>query len=261
MIRLLLHDSLTTANLAEPLRLGWVDQQIDVAFDTNLQAGSVGPDDFALVPSPEFSLLASTHRILPEVAVIDTQSSAIAMRTPGRPDEIESSSIVLYHVSATAELLARALLWPFFGIAADAWLEEPAAGAQVTIVEGTTALQEPESGYSLDLGRSWFVMTGMPLVTHVLAAPVITSEDERNLVTGLLRQSRAESQNRRRELRQIFDRLYEIERERLVSYLAGQQYSLDSVAREALVALNVRGAGGSRYLPLTRPPFAGDDPE
>jgi hypothetical protein len=260
MTRLLLHDSLTTANLVEPLRRQWIDHEIEITFAPSVEAVAVGAEVYALLPSPEFTLLAGTHQIVPDVAVIDGPASAIAMRTPVRPDEIESSAVVLYETSATAELLARALIWPFFGITATDWTVEPAADAQITIVEGAAALQEPEAGHSLDLGRSWFVMTGMPVVTHVLAAPTGAPGEERERIVGLLKSALATSHERRRELRLLFDERYGVERERLVGYLSAQRYVLDDEAREALVALYVRGAGGSSYLPLTRPSLAGEEP-
>lgn len=260
MTRLLLHDALTTANLVEPLRLGWIDHDVDITFAPLIRAGDIGADTFALVPAPEFTLLSGTHRIAPEVAVVDGgPTSAVAMLTPVRPDEIESSSVVLYETSATAELLARALIWPFFGITVTDWLREPRNDAQITIVEGVAALQDPEAGHMVDLGRSWFVMTGMPLVTHVLAVPATAPEDDRAVIVELLRSATNVSHERRRELRLLFDDQYRVERERLVAYLNSQRYVVDDSAREALIALFVRGAGGSSYLPLTRPPYIGEE--
>ncbi|MGD9714822.1 MAG: MqnA/MqnD/SBP family protein [Thermomicrobiales bacterium] len=257
--RLLLHDALTTANIIQPLRLGWVQHEFDVDLSEKLESGDVDAGSFALIPSPEITLLVDSHNILAAVAVVDEQSSAIAMRTPVRPDDIEASDVVLYETNATAEVLARALLWPFFGITARSLSALPNAEAQVTIVEGALALQEPETGQSLDLGRSWFVMTGMPLVSHVLIGPRNASSAEQSAVVSALNESLSEAHARRRELRQRFDTQYSVDRERLVSYFAGQRYRLDAGDREALVALLVRGAGGSRFRPLTRLPYADDD--
>ena len=254
--KLLLHDALTTANLVEPLRQGWIEHPLDVVFDALLQAGDVEAESFALIPSPEATLLVDTHEILPEIAVVDEPSSAIALRSPTRPDEIESSDVVVYETSATAEMLARALLWPFFGITTGTWTSEPDQDAQLVVVEGALALQEPEAGQSLDLGRSWYVMTGMPLITHVLIAPRSASIETRVAVRETLKWVLSASHERRRELRLIFDALYGVERERLVNYQTAQRYALGPAEREALVALLVRGAGGSRFKPLTRLPFA-----
>lgn len=260
MTRLLLHDSLTTAKLVEPLRLGWIEHDLDVVLTESLTAVEVHSGDFALIPSPEMTLLVDSHQIQADIAVVDEPSSAIALRTPVRPDEIEQSSVVIYEASATAEVLARALLWPFFGIETSGWETEPDSDSQITLVEGALALQEPESGFSLDLGRSWYVMTGMPLVTHLLAAPRDALAEDRAVVVSTLQRSLTEAQSRRRDLRLHFDAQYGVDRERLVAYQAGQRYQLGPAERDALVALLVRGAGGSRFLPLTRLPFA-DEPE
>ncbi len=256
MTRLFLHDSLTTANLVEPLRLGWVEHDLDAVFSGALTAAQILQEDFALIPSPEITLLVDTHQILTQLAVVDEPSSAIALRTPVRPDDIEQSNVVLYETSATAEVLARALLWPFFGIETSGWTTEPESDAQITVVEGALALQDPEAGHSLDLGRSWYVMTGMPLVTHLLAAPREAAAADWDSVVNALQQSATEAHARRRELRLLFDERFGVERERLVEYQAGQRHQLGAAEREALVALLVRGAGGSRFLPLTRLPFA-----
>jgi len=256
MTRLLLHDSLTSANLAEPVRQGWVETPVDIELASTLTAGMIGPSDFALLPSPEITLLVDSHQILTDLAILDEPSSTIALRTPVRPDEIEKSAVVLYECSSTAELLARALLWPFFGIETTLWTTEPHPEAQVTVVEGPLALQEPDVGQTLDLGRSWFVMTGMPLVTHLLVAPRDSSGEDRTAVNAAVNQCLTIAHDRRRELRLIFDDLYGIERDRLVTYLSGQRFVLDAGGRDALVALLVRGAGGSLYRPLTRLPFA-----
>ncbi len=255
-MRLILHDSLTTTTFVEPLRRGWVEHDFDVAFASDLRASDIDAETSALISSPEATLLVDSHTIIPDIAVIDQESSAIAMRTPVRADEIEESSVVLYETSAAGEVLARALLWPFFGVTVSQWVADPDGEAQITIVEGVDALRTPEAGHSLDLGRSWFVMTGMPLVTHVLVAPAEATDDDRGRIVDMLKRSSTEAHARRRELRMELDRVYELPRDVLVGYLSGQRYAFEEGDREALVALLVRGAGGSAYRPLTRLPLA-----
>lgn len=252
---LLIHDTLATTEFVEPIRREWIVPERDVALETDLTATHIPADGFALVPSPECTLLVGTHAIVPEIAVVAVETGAIAMRSPVRADDIETAKVLLYDVSGTAELLARALLWPFFGIAASGWSSEPELDVVLTIMEGAPALQEPEAGHSEDLVRSWFVMTGLPVVTHVLLAPLGASSDEVEQIVALLTRSQQAAHERRRDLRRLMVEDLGIERDRLVGFLGQQRYRLESADREALVALIVKGAGGSRYLPLTRLPF------
>jgi hypothetical protein len=39
------------------------------------------------------------------------------------------------------------------------------------VVEGVEALQPPETGFRDDVGRAWFILNGVPVVTHLLLAP------------------------------------------------------------------------------------------
>ncbi len=257
-MRLLIHDTLATAFFVEPLRRGWVSAEIDVSIQERLNAECIGPQEFALAPAPECSLLVESHRILPDVAVVARATAGIAMRTSIRPDEISDAEVVLYDVSGTAGVLARALLWPFFGISTTGWNDERSAGAMVTIVEGALALQEPEIGHAIDLGRAWFVMTGMPVVTHTLLAPVGSTLGDRELIVALLNDCRQRAHEQRKALRQALEAALGIERERLMEFFAQQRYRLDDSDQPALVALIVKGAGGSKYLPLTRLPLVSD---
>jgi predicted solute-binding protein len=165
--------------------------------------------------------------------------------------------VLLYETSATAEVLARSLMWPFFGIAVREWVYEPAEDLTVSIVDDALALQDPEAGFSEDLVRAWFVMTGLPVVSHVLLAPRSASSEAVDEVVTLLTTCREIAHERRRELRQLMDEEYGIQRERLVNVLAHQRYSLDDADKDALVSLLVKGSGGSAYHPLTRLPFLG----
>jgi predicted solute-binding protein len=254
-VQILAHDTLATAEFCLPLRLGWIDPGADFTPLERLTAAQVGPEDFALLPAPEMTLLPDTHELVPDIAVVASSKSTVAMRTPVRPDEIDDAQVVLYDVSSTAEVLARALLWPFFGIETSAWLAQPSGQATVTIVEGVVALEDPEGGYSEDLARAWFVLTGLPLVTHVFAAPRVATDDDVDRAVSQMSLARSTGHERRRDLRRHFDETTAIPRERLVACMTEQRYALGERDREALVALLVRGTGGTSYHALTRLPI------
>ncbi|CAN5780362.1 hypothetical protein BH23CHL5_BH23CHL5_23350 [soil metagenome] len=257
---MLLDDGLATTIFAEPFRLGWVETESDVRLVRHLSATQVGSEEIALVPGPEFSLLVDSHMVCPDIAVVSSAYAAVSMRSPGRPDSFEEAVVSLFDTSATGELLARALIWPYFGIRVSGWTDGPDAAAQISIIEGPEAIVDPEAGYAEDLGHAWFVMTGMPVVSHVLVAPRRCDSETLQRAIEAFRASQRVAHERRRELRLILDERLGVPRERFVSYFAQQQYHLCEADKRAFAALMVKGAGGSRYLPISRIAFSDDLP-
>jgi hypothetical protein len=173
------------------------------------------------------------------------------MRAPVRPDEIEDASILLYQVSGTAELLARATIWPFYGIKASAWTTEVDGTSAITIVDGLSALEPVEAGYSEDLVRAWYILTEQPVVTHLLAVPVSATADELLDCRGLLTAAFAAGFANRRDIRKVLLAESSADGEALVDYQARLRHELDDEGRRAAYSLIARGAGGTRY-PLLR---------
>ncbi len=259
-IRLILDDGLDTTMLVEPFRLGWVENESEVQLSHRLRAEEVGSEDIALVPAPEFSLLVDTHVVCPDIAVINSAFAAVSMRSLDRPDSFEEAVVSFNGTTATGELLARALIWPYFGIRVSRWIDGPDATAQITVVEGPEAIVDPEEGYAEDLGRAWFVMTGMHVVSHVVVVPRGCSAETLQVAIEPLRASQRVAHERRRELRLILDEKLGVPRDRFVSYFAQQQYQMGEPDRAAFAALMVKGAGGSRYLAISRIAYTDDVP-
>nr|MBA3449614.1 hypothetical protein [Chloroflexia bacterium] len=122
-MRLLIHDTFATATYTVPISSSWVTPPGDITVElaTRLTAESIDPRDIALVPPSALLRLHSTHDVAAGVAVIAAGVSAIAMRTPVRPDEIERTPVRLLDPTGGAELLARATLQPFYGITPTSW--------------------------------------------------------------------------------------------------------------------------------------------
>jgi len=249
MTTLLIDQALETAYIAAGLT--GVDSSDDVSVRPRLMAADVGPNDVALIQTPEIGLLTETHVVDPAFGISVAESGAIAMRTPVRPDEIEQASILLYDVGSTAELLARATLWPFYGIEAAAWLREPDGSSSVTIVDGLSALEPVEVGFSEDLVRAWYILTEQPVVTHLLAMPIGTTDDDATAVRTRLADAAAAGYAARRDVRKGLLEESAVDSERLVDFLARLQYDLDAGTRTAAYSIIARGAGGTRY-PLLR---------
>jgi predicted solute-binding protein len=254
-VKLLLHDSLTTAPIVYPFSAGWIEPSIDTELRPSLFAADVDDRAAALIPSAEISILHETHLVVPEVAVIADGMGTIVMRVPVRPDEVEGTSVRLYDVSGTAEILARATVEPFYGIVPRGWSRDESSDAQVVIVEGAQALRSPEAGFSEDLMRAWFILTGQSLVSHLLIVP--KSADPAP-IRDLLVEAQRVGHERRRDLRKAVAERYDVDRERLTELSAASRYSLGEADRRALMMLLQRGNKGSAYPYAWQIAFAGD---
>jgi predicted solute-binding protein len=242
-VRLVIDDTYATATITTPLALGWVTPPADLTVEMvpGLVAEQIRPGDAALAPAATLLALQRSHGVVPEVAVAADAAGAVAMRTPVRPDEIEATPVRLLDVSGTAELLARATLYPFYGINPTGWVRDGdapgAARAAVVIVEGAEALREPEGGYSEDLARAWFILTAQPFVSHLLLIPRDLPVDERERLLACLERVKAEGLARRREWRPALAEREGVARERANAFWAAQRLDLEERDREALLAL------------------------
>lgn len=243
----LIHDTVVTAPFFLPHELGWAAVPIAIEGRAVIRGEEIAPDQIALIPSAEVAWLQETHQIIPEVAVVANGEGTVAMRVPVRPDEITSTPVRLYETSGLAEILARATLQPFYGINATAWSSDESPEAQVVIVEGTEALSEPEAGFSEDLTRAWFIMTGEPVVSHLLVAPKGLDRAALAPVLDAFATLRGVGHERRRDLRKTLSERHGLDRDRVTRFLAAQRFSLEAEDRRALLMLLQRGNRGSTY--------------
>jgi len=260
---MLIDDALVTAHIRAPFSEGWLETDVPVEIRSRLRAGDVGPDDVALVSVAEATLLASTHVIVPDIAVIYDGVSDIAMRTPVRPDGIDAVPIRLLEAGGTAELLIRALLRPYFGITASTFVrsdDDPAvADAQVIVIDGLLALDEPESGFQEDLVRSWFILTGMRVPGHVLVAGLSRVHAGLDKEISVLREAVAMGTERRREVRQMIAAGGEVDRDRLAEMTNRLRFSFEAEDRASMRDIIGRGTWGGPY-PRAIPVFVDEIP-
>lgn len=248
-MQLLIHDTLGTAPFVHPLAAGWIESPVPFETRDHLTAEDVLPDAAALIPAPEIAAMTDTHQIAPDIAIVAEGFGLIAMRVPRRPDQIEATPVRLWHTSSTGEILARATLEPFYGIRPLEWTTNDTADAQVVIVEGAAALQPPEAGHAEDLVRAWFILTGQPVVTHLLAVPKGADPASIDSVVSTLDHARTLAESRRRDLRRDLAAKYELGdvRDRLADTLKAQRYRLEEPDRRALLMLLQHGNKGSRF--------------
>jgi predicted solute-binding protein len=247
-MRLLIDDTLVTSVYTLPFVSGWLTPPDEIAIElvAGLDAAEVTPHDAALIPAAALAILHASHAVAGDVAVIAGGVGAIAMRTPVRADEVERTPVRLLQASNMADVLARATLESFYGITATAWVRDDnvpeAAQAEVVIVEGAEALREPEAGFSEDLSRAWFILTGQPVVSHLLLVPRQLAATQRDRVIALLDAARAEGLQRRGEWRPRLADTLGISRERAAALWAAQRLRIEATDRRALFDLLAKGA-------------------
>ena len=249
---LLIDDSLVTAMIAVPLREGWVETGVPAEVREGLTASDVTPEDVALLPAPEATLLGETHVLTSDVAVVLDGVGPIAMRTPVRPDAVDNAVVRLLDAGPTAEMLVRALLRPYFGITASGFArtdDDPgAAEAQIVVIDGAAGLEQPESGFQDDLVRDWFVLTAQAVVSHVVIIGVRAFARGAEPELDALRQAVTVGQERRRDVRGIAAERWEVaDREALAEVTNRMRFDLAQADRNSLANLVTRGSWGSRF--------------
>jgi hypothetical protein len=246
---ILIDDTLATAFLTMPIREGWLEDAADIEIRPGLAAGDVTPDDIALLPLPEATLLTQSHVIDRTVAIVQDGAGMVAMHTPVRPDEIGQVAVWLREVGAAGEMLARALLQPYFGIeATELTRDEPPADAQVVVMEGADALMPVEIGFREDLARSWFIMTGKAYVSHVTVVGV--GALARNADAGIdrLRAAADTGWERRRDVRLAIRESLGVDPGLLAEATGRMRFTMEPDDQEPARMLVERGTRGTGYL-------------
>ena len=243
-----LQHELVTGRFVAPFAANWLEPAsgITVMVRPAVTAGDVAPDDAALLPAAEIAFLQETHQIVPDAGVVAAGVGPVVLATPRRPDAIDRTDVRLGGVSGVAELVARATLEPYFGIPAGAWRRDDAE-TEAEIREGNAALLPVTDGFREDLARAWFILTGLPLVTHVLVAPRDMSREAAQPLLDTMRVAGEVGHERRQEWRNEWIERHGLERERALALLAGLRYALGEEDRTAVMALFQRAARGTRF--------------
>lgn len=254
-MRLILDDTLVTAPIVSPLTLGWLQPAsgVTVTARTGLTAADIGESDAALVSTAHLAHLQETHQVVPDVAVVAEGIGAVSLRTPVRPDEIDQTTVRVIGQGGVAELLARATLRPYFGIQATAWEVEGGEAPEATavVLEGVEALRPIEGGFAEDLCRAWFILTALPVVSHVLVVPAAATRQVIQPILDTLAVAARVGYERRREWRTPLIEREGLDRDRTHAVLSGQRYELTDRDRQAIVNLAQRGSRGTGVPPLT----------
>lgn len=232
--------NLTTSIFSYPFHRGWLDAPEWLVLPERVSAELLRDDSsIALIDAIEATRLFETHSVISDIALVSTHQSVIRMHSAQRPDEVEHAVVQLGEVSPTAEALARSTIHHFYGIDVVDWNRSQQPG-DVTILDGPEALRVNNEGYMEDLVRAWFILTSLPVPTHVLVAPretVEQSPDSIETVVDLLRRAVSMSEERRRELRRNVSADYELDRDRLTDFLNDQKPWLTKSGRKGWIDL------------------------
>ncbi len=252
MIDCLVDDNMTTALIAEPLRKGWIDDSDAVELVQNLTAETVSQRGIcALVGSIDAALLSDRFTVATDVGLASWHSGAISLWTPVRPDDVDDVSIDLDGVSRTAEAVARATIARFFGMTLRGFSRGESTG-QAEVREHQDAMLEIESGELNDLIRGWFILSGLPMVTHALVVPndlIQSDPDHVRRIVERVREAAQTGVKRRREIRRNLHELYPVDRDQLVTFHNEQTIAISKTARKGWLDM-VRRIGRPMGLPL-----------
>jgi hypothetical protein len=249
----LIDDNMTTALIAEPIRQSWVEPSIEFELEPGLDAETVGQrGGCALVGSVDACLLADRFTVITDVALASWHAGAVALWTPVRPDEIDNVPVVLNGVSRTAEAIARATIARFFGITITGWERGESNGDAVVREHEGAFFEEVEPATLNDLVRSWFVLSGLPVATHLLIAPRALLEEDPNEVASVveaLKSAGSVGVSRRREIRRNMHTQFPGDRDQLVMFHNEQTLTLTKTVRKGWLDL-IRRVGRAMNLPL-----------
>ncbi len=251
----LIDDSLTTAVFSYPVAQGWVvPKGLEVV--PGLTAEMVAArNTCALIGSVEAALLLDRFAVVTDVALVSHHTGDIRLWTANRPDEVEHATVSLNGVSRTAEALARATIFHFFGIDVIGW-DRRAPEGEVVVREGAAALRPVESGYLNDLVRAWFILSGAPLATHVLVVPRELAEQGTRALQPVIKALDASfyvATERRRQLRRDLEAAFGLDRDQLVEFQTDQTVTLSKTARKGWLDL-IRRVGRAMHLPGVESP-------
>ena len=252
MIRCLVEDNLTTALIAEPIRQGWLDSAEGPELVPALTAEAVAQaNEMALIGSVDACLLADRYTIITDIGVASRHNGAVALRTAVRPDELNEVSVALDGVSRTAEAIARATVARFFGVSVSGWSRGSSSSEALVLENNDAFIEEPEPAVVNDLVRAWFIMSGLPVATHVVVVPneLLANDPESVMsVVDQLKSAAATGVERRREIRRNLHEHFPGDRDRLVAFHTEQTLSLTKTVRKGWLDL-LRRVGHAMGLP------------
>jgi hypothetical protein len=205
---------------------------------------------FVIVETAPIAALPD-HSIHPDVGIAVRDRGVVALQSAVRPDELEQPTIWIRTSRPTAELLARATVAQYFGFRPRAWVDEPgAANAEAVIVDEAAAVGPVESGFREDLTRAWFVLTGLPFVSHLLAIPPDADPEQVAAVVDWIRGGGGLDKEERRAAREAIAAGNGASLDDLADLMTGIRWQLGLDERRSVAELFARSGVADQVGPV-----------
>jgi hypothetical protein len=209
-----------------------------------------GRDGFVVVETARIGSLPE-HAIHPDVGIVVRDRGVVTLQSAVRPDELDRPAIWLRVSGPTPELLARATVGQYFGFRVREWIgEDRASEAEVVVVDEAAALAPPEAGFREDLTRAWFVLTGLPFVTHLLAVPNDAEPEQVAAVVEWMARGGGVDREQRRAVHEEIAEATGATLEDIISLLAGIRWRLTLDDRRSVTELFARSGVADQIGPV-----------
>jgi hypothetical protein len=207
-------------------------------------------DGFVVVEAARIGSLPS-HSIHPDVGIVVRDRGVVALQSPVRPDELLNPTVRLRVSGPTPELLARATVGPYFGFRVREWVGEDRAGeAEAVVVDEAAAIAPLESGFRDDLARAWFVLTGLPFVTHLLAVPSDAEPDVAAAIAEWIASGGGLDRDQRRAVREEIVKTTGATVEDITTLMTGIRWQLTLDDRRSVAELFARAGVANQVGPV-----------
>ena len=190
------------------------------------------------------------HSIHPDVGISMRDRGVVALMSPVRADELERPTIRVWTSGPTAELLARATVAQYFGFRPERWVDSADSNAEAVIVDEAAAIGSLESGHREDLVRAWFVLSGLPFVSHVLAIPPDANVDDVARVAEWFETSGGLDRDQRRSAREQIAAEAGASLEEVATLMGGLRWTMGVEERRAVAELFSRSGVAARVGPV-----------
>jgi chorismate dehydratase len=188
MLRLGITNDADFAPLFFPLEAGWAALPNGITSQTdeppNLEKALLaGQLDIAPVNPVLYATHAASLDLLPyPVRAFDLAADSIFLISTKRPDQLEQARVAISPSSQTGEALLKIIAGKYYGLNPKAFsvpteaaaLESLQSQADSCVISGEAAMRAAgwakAKGYFVeDLTKAWWIMTGLPLPTYLLA--------------------------------------------------------------------------------------------
>ena len=156
------------------LEHGLVPADCDITDGTPAELNArlrVGALDVSVVSAMEPALRPEAYWLLPDLAIAcdgPVESVLLVSRRP--PEELDHRLVALSRHSLTSVYLVKLLLEKAYHVRPQYAEDDRAGEAEARLVIGDEALRlGPQFPHSLDLGKAWYTLTGLPFVFAVWA--------------------------------------------------------------------------------------------